>query len=254
MSGRLSNKVAVVTGGGAGIGAAIAALFAREGAQVVVAEVNRAAGEKTAAAIGGTAIPVDVTDEASVAALFAAVEKQVGRLDVLVNNAGIGPLRATAEEMDMKTWDSVIAVNVRGVILCTKHAIPLLKRSKGAIVNMASVAGFKGSPGHSSYAASKFAVRGITESVAQEVGPLGIRVNSVCPGAVRTDALIGRIRIRAESEGKDFEELVKTAYTGPTALGRWIEPEDVAYACLFLASDAASVVTGEHVRVDAGRR
>ena len=253
MAGALQDKIAIVTGGGAGIGEAIARAYAAEGAKVLVAEIDARRGQAVAQSISGFAVATDVTQESSVKDLFAACERRFGRLDILVNNAGVVPERIPAESIDMADWDRVIAINIRGVILCTKYSIELLKRQGGAIVNMSSIAGFKGTPGHSSYSASKFAVRGITEAVAQEVGRFGIRVNSICPGAVKTDALIGRLTGRAKAAGQSVDELIK-AQVAPTALGRFIEPAEIAQTAVFLASDRSSAITGEHVRVDVGRR
>ena len=253
MAGQLDGKVAVVTGGGAGIGEAISRGFAGEGCRVVVAdrEADWAAG--VAHDIAGLAVTADVTSETQVAALFKACDDAYGRLDVLVNNAGVVPAQVSAEDMDMAEWDQVIAINVRGVILCTKHGIPLLKRDGGAIVNMSSRVGYHGTPLQSHYAASKFAVRGITESVAHEVGPLGIRVNSLCPGTVETERLHERVAKRAKTSGRRAQEIMETTFIKPAALGRTIAPDEIAQAAIFLATDASSAITGTHLKIDAGR-
>ena len=177
-----------------------------------------------------------------------------GRLDVLVNNAGVtGPV-APAAQMDMAAWDETMAINLRGVILCLKHAIRAMQpRRAGAIVNMSSLMGLRGYPMRSAYVATKFAVIGITQSVAHEVGKDGIRVNAMCPGAVNGELMERVIATRAKVEGRPPEEIIRTAYTDVAALRRWIEPEEVADVALFLASDSSSSMTGEHLRVDAGR-
>jgi len=199
-------------------------------------------------------VPADVSDEASVAALFQEVAAEEGGLDVLVNNAGVtGPV-ANAEDMDLAEWDETVAINIRGVLTCIKHAVPLLKaRRGGAIVNMSSLMGLRGYPMRSAYTATKFAVVGITEAVAQEVGPHGIRVNALCPGAVNGDLMKRVVAARATAEGRPEADIIKVNYTDKAALRRWVEPEEVAAVTLFLASDAAACVTGERIRVDAGR-
>ena len=254
MGTRLEGKRALVTGAGAGIGEAIARRFAEEGAAVLLVDREGEACEGVARAVGGRAFTVDVSREDAVAELFRACDEGGDGLDVLVNNAGIVPPRVDAEAMDMALWDAVQAVNARGVILCIKYAIPLLKKRQGTIVNMSSLSGIQGRRGHSPYSASKFAVRAITESVAQEVGRHGIRVNSLCPGTVGTASMHTRIAARAAKEGRDPDEVLQTEFIGDAVLGRVIEPAEIADAALFLASEAASAITGEHLRIDAGRR
>jgi NAD(P)-dependent dehydrogenase (short-subunit alcohol dehydrogenase family) len=253
MAGILEGKAVVITGGGTGIGEAIARAFAAEGARILIAGRRREALDTVAKETGARVQICDVADEASVQALFQACDRAFGRLDVLVNNAGVtGPV-ANAEDMDMAEWDDCLAINVRGVILCIKHAIPLLKRQGGSIVNMSSRMGIKGYPMRSPYTASKFAVIGITQAVAHEVGPLGIRVNALCPGAV-AGALMDRvIAARVAKEGRPAADIIKTNYTDVAALRKWVDPAEVASVALFLASDAASAITAESIMVDAGR-
>jgi len=254
MGGVLDGKVAVVTGGGTGIGEATARRLTEAGCKVVVvgrrkAEIDRVAGE-----ISGLAIATDVAVEDDVKALFKACEDAYGRLDVLVNNAGTGGARAVLADVDMADWDQTIAVNLRGVALCIKYAVPLLKRQGGSIVNVSSRDAVRGSrPTRSDYVASKFAVNGLTEAVAQELGPLGIRVNDVCPGAVATDLMKKSVKLQAEKLGKTEEEVWKTHYMDTAALRKFVEPEEVAATVLFLACDEASAITGEHLKVDSGR-
>ena len=249
--GVLDGKVAVVTGGAAGIGKAIARRFAREGARVVIAD--RDPGTRVASAFSGLAVTADVSVEDDVAAVFEACETAYGRLDILVNNAGVVPPRVAAEDMAMADWDAVIAVNLRGVILCIKYGVPLLRRQGGAIVNMSSRVAFAGTPMQSHYSASKYAVRGITEAVAQEVGAHGIRVNSLCPGTTVTERFLERTAKRATIEGRSPEDIIETDFAAPAALRRVLQPDEVAEAALFLASDAAGAITGEHLKIDAGR-
>jgi NAD(P)-dependent dehydrogenase (short-subunit alcohol dehydrogenase family) len=249
----LAGKAAVVTGGGSGLGEAIAHRLAASGCLVVVAGRRRGGLEAVAATIGGLAVATDIRDEAQVQALFAACEAAYGRLDVLVNNAGITGPTAPAEDMDTAAWDETLAVNTRGTLLCIKHAMALLKRGGGAIVNMSSRVGLYGKPARSAYTASKFAIRAITESVAAEVGRWGIRVNSVCPGGVDTALFRSIVAARAESLGVAADKLLEAEYLDTAALGRLVSAADVADAVMFLAGAGASAITGEHILVDAGR-
>lgn len=250
----LAGKVAVVTGGGTGIGRAIAEAFGHAGASVIVTGRRIEVLREVAEAIGGTPVACDVSREDDVAALFRNVEEQHGGLDILVNNAGVtGPV-ATAEDMDMKAWDEAYAINVRGVILCLKYGVPLIrKRGGGSIINMSSLMGLRGYPMRSNYASTKFAVIGITESVAQEVGEDRIRVNALCPGAVNGELMQRVIASRASAENRPPEDIIRANYTDKAALRRWVEPEEVAAAALFLASDQSASITGDRMRVDAGR-
>jgi NAD(P)-dependent dehydrogenase (short-subunit alcohol dehydrogenase family) len=250
----LVRKVAIVTGGGTGIGQTIAHALADEGYAVIIAGRTRAALDRSAAGRDGiVAVETDVSREIDVEQLFAACDERFGRLDLLVNNAGIpGPV-CGAESMDPGAWDEIFAVNVRGVMLCTKHAIPRLKLAGGgAIVNMSSLMGLRGYPMRSAYAATKFALIGMTESIAQEVGIHNIRVNALCPGAVRGELMERVVARRAAAEGLPPDEITRK-YTDLAALRRWVEPEEVARAVLFLASDAAAAITGDRIKIDAGR-
>ncbi len=254
MGAGLAGKVAIVTGGGSGIGEAIAACFVRAGASVIVTGRTAARLADSAAKTGAQPIATDVADEAQVRALFGQVAERFGGLDVLVNNAGVtGPV-SRAEALDMAQWDAAMATNVRGTILCIKYAVPLMRaRGGGSIVNMSSLMGLRGYPMRSAYTATKFAVLGITEAVAQEVGTDGIRVNALCPGAVNGDLMQRVIAARSAAEQRPPEEIIRVNYTEKAALRRWVEPEEVAEAALFLASDASASITGERLRVDAGR-
>jgi len=251
---RLDGLVALVTGGATGIGAAIARKLAGAGATVVVAGRSGERLRAFAAQIGAHAIVADVSDEGSVAALYEAIDRGPGGPDVLVNNAGVtGPV-AHAADMDMAAWDETLAINVRGTLLCIKYAVPRMRRrGGGSIINMSSLMGLRGTPMRSAYTASKYAVLGITDAVSQELGPDNIRVNALCPGAVNGELMQRVIAARSQAEGLHPDEITRKHYTDKASLRRWVEPEEVAEAALFLASPESAAITGERLRVDAGR-
>ncbi|MCC6193633.1 MAG: SDR family oxidoreductase [Burkholderiales bacterium] len=252
--GKLDGRIALVTGGGTGIGAAIARKFRAAGATVLVAGRKEAALRQVASETGAHAIVADVSDEASVAALFDAIDRGPGGPDILVNNAGVtGPV-AHAADMDMAAWDETFAINVRGTLLCIKYAVPRMKRrGGGSIVNLSSLMGLRGTPMRSAYAASKYAVLGITDAVSQEVGMDNIRVNALCPGAVNGELMQRVIAARMKAEGLSHDEVKRKHYTDKASLRRWVEAEEVADAALFLASPESAAITGERLRIDAGR-
>ncbi|HEV7329012.1 MAG TPA: SDR family oxidoreductase [Bosea sp. (in: a-proteobacteria)] len=250
----LSGKVAIVTGGGTGIGLAIARMFVEEGAQVVIAGRSQASLAKAAAGIGAHAVAADVSQEADAARLARDTAARFGGVDILVNNAGVTGQVANAEDLDIAQWDETMAINIRGTILCIKHCVPLMRaRGGGSIINMSSLMGLRGYPMRSAYTATKFAVIGITQAVAQEVGIHGIRVNALCPGAVNGELMQRVIAARAAKENRPAEEIIQVNYTDKAALKRWVEPEEVARAALFLASEQSSSITSETIKVDAGR-
>lgn len=250
----LSGRVALVTGGGTGIGAAIARRFVAAGARVVVAGRDGVRLAAVASELGADAIAADVSDEASVAALFSRIDALAGGPDILVNNAGVtGPI-ARAADMDLAEWDQTMAINVRGTLLCIKYAVPRMRaRGGGSIINMSSLMGLRGMPMRSAYTASKFAVLGITDAVSQEVGIDNIRVNALCPGAVNGELMQRVIAARVKAEDRSADDIVRANYTDNASLRRWVEPEEVAAAAFFLASPASAAITGERLRVDAGR-
>ena len=250
----LDGRVALVTGGGTGIGAAIARAFAGVGARVVIAGRNAARLSAVAEELGADAFAADVGDEASVAALYGHIDAGPGGPDILVNNAGVtGPV-ARAADMDIAAWDETMAINVRGTLLCIKYAVPRMRaRGGGSIINMSSLMGLRGTPMRSAYTASKYAVLGITDAIAQEVGVDNIRVNALCPGAVNGELMQRVVAARVAAEGKGPDEIIRANYTDKASLRRWVEPAEVAAAALFLASPASSAITGERLRVDAGR-
>lgn len=250
----LSGKVAVVTGGGSGIGKATAIRFARAGARVVVAGRNRATLDAVAKEADAVGIVTDVVDEAQVQSLFSETRTRLGRVDVLLNNAGISGPIAALTEMDTALWDECIAINLRGAMLCMKHAGRLMReQGSGSIVNVSSLMGLRGYPMRSAYCATKFALIGMTEAFAHEIGQYGVRVNALCPGAVHGELMERVIARRAEAEGRPREDVIKENYTDPAALRKWVTAEEVAEAALYLASDASSGITGDRLKVDAGR-
>lgn len=250
----LKNKVALVTGGGSGIGKVIARRFATADAKVIVCGRNVAALEAVATEIHGEAIRADVCNESEVLGLFREIQSRHGRLDILVNNAGMpGPI-APITEMNPALWDECIAVNLRGAMLCMKEAARIMTaQQSGSIVNMSSLMGLQGYPMRSAYSATKFALIGMTQAVAREVGPSGVRVNALCPGAVSGELMDRVVERRAAAEGRPLEQIIQENYTNVAALRRWVDPAEVAEAALFLASDASSCITGETIKVDAGR-
>lgn len=254
MNALLKDKLAVVTGGGTGIGAACAEVLAGAGCHVVVAGRSLDTLQAVAGRIGGTAIACDVTDEQQVAALFEQAQKITGQVDVLVNNAGIpGPVAPVAE-VDMQQWRACAEINLFGAMYCLQQAARLMTaQGSGSIINMSSLMGVQGYPMRSAYCATKFALIGITEAMARELGPHGVRVNAILPGAVSGENMDRILARRAEAEQRPVEDIVKQNYTDPAALKRWVAPEEVGRAVLFYASDLSSATTGDKVKVDCGR-
>ncbi len=248
-------KVALVTGGAAGIGRAASVRFAGAGARVVVVDRDAAAGEETATLVregGGEAIFVeaDVTRSADVRGYVQAALDAFGRIDCFFNNAGIEGKVALTGDYDEEVFDQVIAVNLKGVFLGLRHVIPvMLRQGGGAIVNTASTAGLIGSPGLSGYVASKHGVIGLTRTAAGEYGRKGIRVNAVCPGPVET-RMIESLERQYNPGGSNS---VREGYRGLIPLGRYATPEEIANAVLFLCSDLAGSVSGIEFRIDGGR-
>jgi NAD(P)-dependent dehydrogenase (short-subunit alcohol dehydrogenase family) len=244
---RLEDKIALVTGGGAGIGRAIAETFAREGAHVVVADRDQEAAESVAQGItrnngAATAHLADVTDTAQVKALMATIGEAFGKLDVLVNNAGVGE-RSDFRHISDEAWDKVWKVNLDGTVRCAREAFELMRASGNAsVVNLSSVMATKHTRQMSVYSATKGAVSALSRSLAVEYAPYGIRVNALCTGYVET-ALIGRYMAKP---------MIAKALLSQTPLRRFGMPQDIANAALFLASDEAAYITGASLNVDGG--
>src|SRR6201987_5543106 len=231
MARRLEGKVCVITGAGGGMGADAAGLFAQEGALVVVADVDGAAAEKVAAEVGGLAVQVDVSDEASVQRMYLAAVERFGGIDVLYNNAGISPADdGSILETDLEAGEGVQAVNTRGVYLCCKHGVShLLERGGGSVINVASFVALVGAAtSQISYTASKGAVLSLSRELGVEFARQGVRVNALCPGPVETTLLL---RIWGETPGAAERRLV------PLPVGRMGQPRGVVNAAPFLASD-----------------
>ncbi len=237
---RLDGKLAIITGGASGIGRKTAELFVEEGAEVIIADYNEEKGKEAAEEIDAEFQKVNVADLSSVEEMFAELEAD-GRIpDILINNAGI-----TADgflvKMDEEAWDSVIDVNLKGVFNCGREAAKRMMDNKGGvIINASSVVGEYGNVGQTNYAASKFGVVGLTKTWAKELAPRGVRVNAVAPGFVETDMI------------EDVPDKILDQIKDDTPQGRLAEPEEIARAYLFLASEAASYVNGTVLNVDGG--
>lgn len=251
---RIDGKVAIVTGGGSGIGKACAEALAAAGGHVVVAGRSEGRLRQVADAIRGEAVVTDVTDYQQVVALFERARAHSGRIDILVNNAGgPGPIAPLAD-VDLAAFRTCLEVNLMGAMHCLKVAARVMAtEGAGAIINMSSRMGIQGQPHRSAYCASKFALIGLSEALARELGPTGVRVNAVVPGGVAGDNLDQILVRRAELEGRSVSAIAQASFIDAAALRRWVEPEDVASAVIFLASDAASAITGQRIVVDCGR-
>lgn len=267
---RLDGKLALVTGGGSGLGEAICRRYAEEGATVIVNDLRPEAAEAVAAAVGGEALAFDVADSAAVAAAFARVADQHGRLDVLVNNAGIAPpttperaeartaaiLAQVAElqsggpvttfidttvELTDEEWRQMLSIHLDGTFYCTREALKIMNpQMSGCIVNMGSIMGTAGGAGAPHYCAAKAAILGLTRSVAREVVLRNIRVNAIAPGYIDTPLL------------EVMTPTMKALIAGQTPMQRLGEPDDIAWAAVYLASDEAKFVTGQTLSPNGG--
>ncbi|MGO8815084.1 MAG: SDR family NAD(P)-dependent oxidoreductase [Terriglobia bacterium] len=247
---KLKDRVAVITGAGSGIGRASALEFGREGARVVVADINSAGAEETVkliTALGGRAmaVPTDVADPASVQHLVDATLQAYGEVHVVFSNAAI-QVNKTVEDTTVEEWNREMAVNVGGIFLCSKYFLPHLRRTKGCIVNMASVNGFFMEPMCAGYCATKGAIIALTKAMAIDHGKDGIRVNCICPGYIDAGLAWGYFEVQPDPAA------ARVAAGKLHALWRIGKPEEVARVAVFLASDDASFMTGSAVVVDGG--
>ena len=254
VDGRLEGKVAVITGAASGQGRAAARLFAKEGARVVVADLNDEGAQEVVRDItdsGGEAATarVDVSREAEVEDMIRQAVEEFGRLDVLFNNAGVGysasdrMKMASVVETPEKDWDAILAINLKGVAMGCKHAIPIMEeQGGGAIVNNASINALVGLPGADAYTAAKGGIVSLTRVLAVDWGPKNIRINCICPGGVETPMIAPVLS----------DEQVLSLMRESTPLGRLARPEEIAQVALFLASDEASYLNGAIIPVDGG--
>jgi NAD(P)-dependent dehydrogenase (short-subunit alcohol dehydrogenase family) len=253
----LDGKVAVVTGGGRGLGRVIAQSMCRSGAEVVVTGRDAGALSDTVdliAADSGRAssIVTDLADPSSVDRLGHEVRARHGHVDVLVNNSGVAGPTTPLWELDVADWDATMDVNVRGVFLACRTFLPgMLERGRGSIVTIGSMTGKRPLTGRTPYAASKTALIGLTRTLAAEVGPRGVRVNLVSPGGIEGERIERVIAALADREGLPLDE-ARRRFTDDSPLRRLVPPDDVAAAVVFLASDAAASITGEDLNVSAG--
>ncbi len=256
----LRGKVAIVTGAAKGLGGAITDVLACDGAYVVLAGRDVEALEAHAAQLEreypqreNLVARCDVTSEADVQAMVATSIERFGNLDILVNTAGvIGPIETPAQDVSVDDFRAVLDVNLVGTFLPCKAAIPhLIERGGGRIVNIAGTSGLRGYRNRVAYSSSKWAVRGLTRTLALELGPHNITVNTICPNVTHGDRMTKIVNEKAQRLGRTPDD-VYANFTGQTALGRFVEDSDIAYAVRFLVSDGARNITGHDIVVDAG--
>ena len=252
----MGSRVALVTGASRGIGKAAAVRLAADGHQVAVNYVRaKDEAEEVVAMIragGGSAISLgaDVGTEAGVSDLFTGVEEVLGPVEVLVNNAGVGGPIGPIESMSLQGWKDTFEVNVHSAFLCLTHAVPLMKQARrGNIINISSTAGIMGYPLRTPYAAAKWAIIGLTKSLAMELGPVGIRVNAICPGSVDGPRMDHVIAEEAKALGVS-EDKVRAGYSRQVSMRCFIRAQDIADTAVFLSSDKARVITGQALSVD----
>lgn len=238
---RLEGKVAIVTGGSSGIGKAIAEKYVEEGAEVVIADIDEEKGEEVAEEVGCEFVECDVSDWGSIKDLVESTVDEYGKLDVMVNNAGIGS-QSTIEEMSIDEWKKILSVDLDGVMYGTKAAVPHLKETEGCVINMGSIYGLTGDIGATAYNAAKGGVINFTRSVADDLAQHNVRVNSICPGFVDTPMI---------DEAMNDEEF-KQHVMNMTPMKRIAQPEEIADVAVFLASEESSYITGVNLPVDGG--
>jgi NAD(P)-dependent dehydrogenase (short-subunit alcohol dehydrogenase family) len=244
--GEIEGRVVIVTGGGLGIGKSYCRRFAEAGAHVVVADVDEEAANRVAHDVNGLAVKVDVSDEASAKAMAKTAKDRFGRIDILVNNAGlftaILPMKPWTE-ISVDEWDRVMAVNVRGYMLCARAVFPYMKeRGWGRIINIGSNTSLSGVPGFLHYVTSKGAIMGLTRALAREIGETGITVNTITPGLVSTEGV-----------KKNYSEEMLESRVAARSIKRQQMPEDLVGAVMFLCSEGAGFITGQILNVDGGQ-
>ena len=257
---KLNNKVALVTGGGVGIGEAISLAFASEGAAVVVAARTlprlEAVAEKIKSGGGkATAIQTDVSDEGQVKRMVAQTLSEYGQVDILVNNSGIMGPTASVVDIKLEDWNEVLAINLTGAMLCSREVLKsMVSRQRGNILNISSRAGQKGFPMRSPYCVSKWGMIGLTQTLALEVGRYNIRVNCISPGRTEGERIENVRKARAEAAGLTYEEILnRERATTTSPLGRvTVTTDEVANTAVFLVSDESGGITGENISVSAG--
>ncbi len=250
--GALDGKVAIVTGGSSGIGERIVELFVEQGAKVVVAARRQEEGAALEKRLGIRFIRTDVSSESDVKTMVDQTVKWFGRVDCLVNNAGVPSPMVSITEIDVPTIDQLLAVNVRGVLLGIKHVAPVMLAQKaGSIINIGSIAGLRGGASGHIYSATKAAVQSITRSAGAELGEKGIRVNTISPGAIVTGIFAKNAGVEA-SKADRLTDVIKGAFATLQPIPRAGMPEDIAQAAVFLAGDGSSFINGQDIVVDGG--
>ena len=256
---KLDNKVAIVTGGGVGIGKAISLAFASEGAAVVAAARTLPRLEAVADEIrsrGGRAIAIqtDISDENQVNKMVAQTLNEYGQVDILVNNSGITGPTINVVDIKLDDWNEVLTINLTGAMLCAREVLKnMLPHRSGNIINISSAAGTRGLPMRSPYCVSKWGIIGLTQTLAIEVGEYNIRVNCIAPGIVEGERIKGVMKARAEATGITYEEIANEM-SAIVALRRMVTAAEIASTAVFLASDESSGITGQTISVNAGRQ
>ena len=243
--------VVLVTAGASGIGRTIAETFLSHASRVHVCDIDSSAiDDFLRANPGASASVADVSDVGMVDSLFNDLEERYGALDVLVNNAGVAGPTLPLEDIEPADWDRTLAINLHGHFYCARRAIPLLKKSAaGSIIEISSSAGLFGCPSRAPYAASKWALIGLTKTLAMELGPFGIRVNAICPGSVEGRRIEQVIEFEAHEQGRTPDE-IRSTYLRQTSMRQFISAQDVANMALFLASDLGKSISGQAMGVD----
>lgn len=247
----MKDRRVLITAGASGLGLEMARVFSQAGCRVFICDIDEKALHAAAAELPDVqSCLADVSDEHSVADLFAKVRNALGGLDVLVNNAGVAGPTGPVETLEKADWDRTLQVNITGQFLCARQAVPMLKEADaGVMINLSSAAGHLGFAGRSAYSASKWAVVGFTKSLAIELGPFGVRVNAILPGAVEGPRIRAVIAAKAKVLGSTEQELGRR-YEQQAVLGRMVSARDIANMALFSASGAAGSVTGQALVVD----